>query len=401
MRPSSFARCSRSSPRTRATTASSSATKSARRALLDADGLELPLGEELRDLRQVREPLRAPLLGDLLEPCLLAARERPRHDDVADARRVLEDPELGAARHLGRVLDLQPEAEVGLVRAVPEHHVVVGEAGERALRRLDARRLEGADDAGLHHVQHVLALDERHLEVELPELELAVGAKILVPPARCDLVVPVHPADHAELLEQLRRLGEGVELPGLQPHRREEVARALGRAAGHARRPDVDEAALVHDAANRRDRGVVEPEVPLHPVGPHVEPAVAEAQGLVDVLLVELERERRRARQDPQLLDLELDLAGRQVRVDELRRARHDRAGRLEHELVAYLVGGLGRGGRVLRVDDELDLAGVVAEVDEDEPAVVAARVGPAGDRHAAAGVVGPQLAAHDVAPGH
>ena len=64
-------------------------------------------------------------------------------------------------------------------------------------------------------------------------------------------------------------------------------------------------------------------------------------------------------------------------------------------------MGGLGRGRRVLRVDHELDLAGVVAEVDEDEPAVVAARVGPAGNRDAPAGVVGPQLTAHRVAPGH
>ena len=105
--------------------------------------------------------------------------------------------------------------------------------------------------------------------------------------------------------------------------------------------------------------------------------------------------------QDPQLVDPHLDLAGRQVRVDELGRARHDLAGRLEDELVADLVRSLGRGGRVLRVDDELDLARVVAEVDEDEPAVVAAGVGPAGNRDAPAGILRPQLAAHRVAPGH
>jgi len=43
----------------------------------------------------------------------------------------------------------------------------------------------------------------------------------------------------------------------------------------------------------------------------------------------------------------------------------------------------------------------VVAKVDEDEPAVVAACVGPAGDRDAPAGVVRAELAAEDVAPGH
>ena len=213
-------------------TGSSSATKSAVDPSSTPNACELALREELRDLRQVREPLRAPLLRELLEPRLLAARERPRHDDVPDARRVLEDAELGAARDLGRVLDLHPEAEVGLVGAVAQHRVGVGEMRERPLRRLDAGGLERADDARLHHVEHVVALDERHLEVELAELELPVGAEILVPPAGGDLVVAVDPADHAELLEELRRLGEGVELPRLQAHGREEVARALRACRG-------------------------------------------------------------------------------------------------------------------------------------------------------------------------
>ena len=75
-----------------------------------------------------------------------------------------------------------------------------------------------------------------------------------------------------------------------------------------------------------------------------------------------------------QLVDLQLDLAGRHRRVDRLGRAPHDRAARLEHELVADAVRDLGRAGRVLGVDDELDDAALVAEVDEDEAAVVAAR---------------------------
>ena len=122
--------------------------------------------------------------------------------------------------------------------------------------------------AGLHHVEHVLALDERHLEVELAELELPVGAEILVAPARGDLVVAVDPADHAELLEELRRLGE-----------REELARAAGAPARGSRAPlRACRASCVGvqtstkprssiDAADRGDRGVVEAEVPLHPLG--------------------------------------------------------------------------------------------------------------------------------------
>src|SRR5437763_758993 len=133
----------------------------------------------------------------------------------------------------------------------------------------NACSLERGGDACLHHVEHILALDERHLEVKLAKLELTVGAEIFVPPAGRDLVVAVDPAHHAELLEQLGRLGEGEKAPRLESNGHEEVARPLGRAAGHAWRPDIDEVPLVHDMADRRDRGVVEPEVALHPLCTH------------------------------------------------------------------------------------------------------------------------------------
>ena len=53
-------------------------------------------------------------------------------------------------------------------------------------------------------------LDEGRLDVELGELELAVGPEVLVPQAPGDLVVPVHAGHHEELLGQLRALGQDV-----------------------------------------------------------------------------------------------------------------------------------------------------------------------------------------------
>ena len=57
----------------------------------------------------------------------------------------------------------------------------------------------------------VLAVDEAHLDVELRELGLAVGARVFVAEAADDLHVLVAPADHQELLEELRRLRQRVE----------------------------------------------------------------------------------------------------------------------------------------------------------------------------------------------
>ena len=57
---------------------------------------------------------------------------------------------------------------------------------------------------------HVVLLDEAHLDVELGELRLAVGAEVLVAVAAGDLVVPLHAGHHEQLLEQLRALRQGV-----------------------------------------------------------------------------------------------------------------------------------------------------------------------------------------------
>ena len=152
--------------------------------------------------------------------------------------------------------------------------------------------------------------------------------------------------------------------------------------------------------ANRSDHGCGQPEVALHPLRAKVEPAVAQPQGLVDVLLVELERERLRARDHLKPVDLDLDLAGGDVRIHRLGGTAHDLTVSLEDELRADVVRGRRRVGRPLRIDDELDCAGVVAEVDEDEPAVVASPGDPAGDGDAAPGVLRAGLAAVEIAPG-
>ena len=60
----------------------------------------------------------------------------------------------------------------------------------------------------LDDLEHVVGLDEAHLEVDLRELGLAIAAQVLVAEALDDLEVPVEPGHHVELLEELRRFSE-------------------------------------------------------------------------------------------------------------------------------------------------------------------------------------------------
>ncbi len=61
--------------------------------------------------------------------------------------------------------------------------------------------------------QYVFLPPERSFEVELGELELAIGPEILIAVAAGHLVVPLDTTDHQQLLEQLWGLREGIEVP--------------------------------------------------------------------------------------------------------------------------------------------------------------------------------------------
>ena len=201
------------------------------------------------------------------------------------------------------------------------------------------------------------------------------------------------------MLEDLGRLRQRVEAALLEPARDDEIARALRRRLEQNRGLDVEELRRLHRPADHADHLRAQADVALEPRAAEVEPPVPEPQRLVDVLLVELERERGAARDDLERVHLELDLACRQLRVDRPRRAGDDLALGAEDELVPDLVHHGVRLERALGVDHELADPGAVAQVDEDEPAVVAPRVHPAGEDQALADVLGPHLAAAEVAP--
>ncbi len=76
----------------------------------------------------------------------------------------------------------------------------------------------------------------------------------------------------------------------------------------------------------------------------------------------------------------DLELARRHLGVDRLGRAAHDRAGDGDHVLGAERVPERERFGRLVGVEDELHEPGAVTQVDEDDAAVVAAAMDPAGD---------------------
>src|SRR3990172_6808867 len=299
-------------------------------------------------------------------------RDRPDHGAGVDLPG--EDAEAGAAERLGRVGDAQRVAQVGLVGAVDEHRLVERDARKRprAENAVTGEFREHAVQHRLDRREDVLLGDEGNLEVELVELaRRAVGAAVLVAEARRDLEIAVEAGDHQKLLELLRRLRQGIELARMQPARHQEVARAFGRARGQDRRLELGEAGLGHAPADAGDDPCAQGDVAVDAIAAQIEEAVAQADVLARVLVaVHLQGQRIGPRPQLERADLQLDLAGRQARVDGFGRPPHHLAGDADDGLRTHRLE-LGE-QRARNVDDALRQAVMVAQVDEQQIAVIA-----------------------------
>ncbi len=316
-------------------------------------------------------------------------------DRAPGIERSAKDGELAPRERGAHVGQLEAEAQVGLVEAVARDRLAVGQAREG--RQIDLHHLRPhVAHRRLHRLEHVFLRAERHLDVELRELRLPVGTQIFVAHAARDLHVAAEARDHQNLLEHLRRLRQRVERAGVQAAGNEIVARAFGRRLDDHRRLDLEEASRVEEVAHRLDDLVAHAEIALHARAPQIEIAVLQPQIFVDGLVaVDGKGWHLRAVEDLERVGGDLDVAGRQPRILRSRGTPAHGAGDAQHVFVAQVLG-FGK-SRVLRIEDDLGHALAIAQVDEDQAAVVAAPIDPACELHGLAGIAGAQRSARDL----
>ena len=368
--------------------------------------------EELRDralqlalLRpgDVAESLAAVLLHEVLalvEPRAGLHAHDALDEQALDEAAVLhargERLEVGAAEEVAHVEPLERVAEVRLVGAVDHHRVAVLDARPRGGVALPGGELrEGLPDDVLHDGEDLVLRGVGHLDVELVELaRRAVRARGLVAEARRDLEVLVEARDHEELLEHLRRLRKGVEHAAVDAARHEVVARALGRGGREDGRLVLVEALGPHLLAQEADHLGTQDDVVVQLFAAEVEEAVLEAHLLALLGLFVRDVERRDAGDalHHELVRLDLDFAGGQVVVDRLGVAELHLA---RHGDDAFKVRLLDEAEEAAaRVHDDLGDAVVVAQVHEEDAAVVAQAEHPAGEPDGLAGVLLAELVA-------
>ena len=142
---------------------------------------------------------------------------------------------------------------------------------------------------------------------------------VLVAEAANDLKIPVEPSDHEQLLHDLRRLGKRVERSRLEPARHQEIPRSFGRRLRQHRGLDFEKVEVGQCLAHGSGQAVSQTKRPLEGRAAQILNPVAEAGPLFGLgLFFDRKREWRRAIEQSKLADLDLDLAGGQLRIDRL-----------------------------------------------------------------------------------
>ena len=270
-----------------------------------------------------------------------------------------------------------------------------GKGGSETFRCGECREL--LEDAGQHRLDRrkdVVLRDERQLDVQLIELSgRPIGAGVFVSKARGDLEVAVEAGHHQQLLELLRRLGQRVKLPGMDAARHEVIARALGGARRQNRRLKLQEALLLHAPPDAGNHARAEHDVRVDLFAAQIQKPVAKTLLFRDLVGArDLERQRFCRRQYLDLVDHDLDVAGREGGIDVLLRAGDDPASDADHALEPDPFGDLECAG--FGHEDALRHAVVVAQIDEQQLPMVPLAIHPSGKANGPADVLGRQRGA-------
>ena len=326
-----------------------------------------------------------------------SVRRRDSAHDVAGGNDVGKAAEARPGEMRRHVGDDQRVAQVRLVIAIFQHRLAIRDARERTRRgyRLAVGKfLEHAREDGLDGIEHVILRDEAHFEVELIEFARAtVGARVFVAEAGRDLEIAVEARDHQQLFEHLRRLRQRIEFAGMDAAGHQIVARALGRRGGQDRGLEFGEALIGHAAAQAGNHVRTQHDVGVQAFAAQIEEAVFQAD-VLRIILFACDRHRQfdRRRLDRDVARAHFNRARRQVRVDRFGRARDDVAGDRHHAFGTQAVEDRER--RIAAVGDDLGKPIMVAQIDEQQPAMVALAMHPSRDADRLADLFGAKLAA-------
>ena len=309
----------------------------------------------------------------------LGSADRFDHAAVGDSTG--ERLEVAIAEKVAHIDHFQRVAEVGLIRAETFHGFAERNARERGLGVFFGGELaEDIVKESFDHSEDLVLIDKTHFHVHLIEFAgTAVCTGILVAEAGGDLEVTVKTGDHQQLFELLGSLRQSVELARMQTGGNQIVTGTFGAAGSQNGGLEFVETVFGHVTAHFSDDLAAEHDVVVKLFAAQVEEAVFQTHGFGGLIVFgDLEWDHIGLTENFHCSCIDFNFAGGEFGVDRAFFAGNDFTVELDDSfdtpMVQFLIEG------TFGVDDHLSDAVMVAEVDENDAAMVTDAMDPAGE---------------------
>ena len=264
--------------------------------------------------------------------------------NAARLQRLGEHTEPAFGGNVAHFYNGQVKAQVGLVAAVHVHGLGPGHP-HKGLFQIEPLALFRGFQV-FHQIleqlfqmnQHVLLVHKAHLHIHLGELRLPVRTQVLIPEAPCHLVIPINAAHHQQLLENLRALGQGVELAVVHPAGHQIIPRALRGGLGEHGGLHREEALAVQIILSALLHPMAEAQPLYHFRTAQVQVAVLQPQLVLHARVIQREGQRVGLADDLQLHRTQFHGAGGQLFVHGLLIAQADGAFHRNHGFIFQFV---------------------------------------------------------------
>ena len=302
---------------------------------------------------------------------------------------IVEYLEGAALYSFADIFQLHAKAQIRFVAAETIHSIVPGQTLERNLDVLAQRTLEDVVDQAFHELQNLVNLHEGHFHVQLGEFRLTVSTQVLITEAACNLEVTLHASYHEQLLEDLRRLRQCIELAGVYTARNEVVTSALRSGFAQHRSFDFQEMVLVKVVAHELSYFMTQNQVILHFRTTQVQITIFQTQVFVSVNTVfDIERRSFCTVQHFDIMCQHFNSTSRDIFVDGFFITQTNITNYLDNILVTDVFGSFEAAACTVRVSNNLHNTAAVTQVNKNQSAMVTAFCNPAAQYNLLAGLL-------------
>ena len=294
-------------------------------------------------------------------------------DRAAICNRISKYTEAGVGQNVAEVLQLKAKTDIGLVRAEAIHGFLIRHT-DKVLFHIDVVELtHQIFDKAFVHSDNIVLHHKGHFGVDLGKFRLTVCTEVLIAVATGDLEITVKAGEHQQLLIQLRRLGQSIELTGMHTAGHQIVSCAFGSGLDQVGGFNVNETAVCIVVSCQLGDFRAVHNVLLHIRTAQVKETVAQTHvGTDRAVFYDFKGRGLRSGKNLQLIYCHFNFPGGQVFVDRPFTARAYYTFSAKHELRTNPVSHTENVGVGLFVKGQLDNTAAVTKVDENQCAQVA-----------------------------